>query len=120
MNEVFSLIHSTNTSYTICQSLFLDTAFALVTNIWIIMTKYSELCKKHKESLGMPNIDRGRLLSSNLGMILGDVVKGTCGTLWHCEWETVFIKNHQKLVGLSKATLALFAFFTQEIAKIIW
>lgn len=24
----------------------------------------------------MPDIDRGRLLSSNLGMILGDVVKG--------------------------------------------
>lgn len=40
------------------------------------MIKYSEFCKKYKESLGMFDIDRGRFLLLNLGMILGDVVKG--------------------------------------------
>ena len=45
-------------------------------DILIIIIKYSELYRKHGVSLGMPDVDRGRFLSSNLGMILGEIIKG--------------------------------------------
>ena len=72
-------------------------------------------CKKHGESLGMPDVDRGRFLSSNLGMTLGEIIK-------RIVWCTVSRKAaFVKAVNCQWAEVEpSFAFFTVRVIRIVW